>query len=155
MRTDMYRNEIQRLEGTKIIPHNEAVRSKHSGNKLMELVKQWQMKITTRWLFWTLRGTQQISLRQTAWNKSLRLSALSLKIRVYLTLPMEKPGFFLNADILIRKNPDLSVGRVSKKEVRTTKNHVYQYWVAKLKNVYYYLTWKGELSQVCIAFVKF
>ena len=28
-------------------------------------------------------------------------SALSLKIRVFENLPMEKPGFFLNADILI------------------------------------------------------
>ena len=34
---------------------------------------------------------------------TLRLSALSLKIRVFETLPMEKPGFFLNADILINK----------------------------------------------------
>ena len=30
----------------------------------------------------------------------MRLSALSPKIRVFETLPMEKPGFFLNADNL-------------------------------------------------------
>ena len=31
----------------------------------------------------------------------MMLSALSLKIWVFETLPMEKPGFFLNADIII------------------------------------------------------
>ena len=31
---------------------------------------------------------------------TMRLSALSLKIRVFETLPMEKPGFFPNADNL-------------------------------------------------------
>ena len=31
---------------------------------------------------------------------SMRLSALSLKFRVFENLPMEKPRFFLNADIL-------------------------------------------------------
>ena len=30
----------------------------------------------------------------------MRLSALNLKLRVFETLPMEKPGFFLNADTL-------------------------------------------------------
>ena len=44
-------------------------------------------------------------------DATFRLSALSKKIRVFETLPLEKPGFFLNADILIvestiRKNPN-------------------------------------------------
>ena len=45
-------------------------------------------------------------------SASMRLSALSLEIRVFEILPMENPGFFLNADILIEgirikpKNPD-------------------------------------------------
>ena len=52
----------------------------------------------------------------------MRASALSPEIRIFETLMVEKPGFFLNADALIedvriKETPVFSIGRVSKNRI--------------------------------------